>query len=240
MYSFQKGYVFLYIFILLNIISWIYTSVCNFKRSIDAKVIFFGSLFLLLASIYDISFAFTWHYIKYNFLVMSVYGSLVFCIVMIFLVVFKYLDMQVDIALESEKVNSMYQLAIRDGMTGIYNHQYIVSALQETNQMYSLLMIDVDNLKKINDTYGHLTGDKVIKCVADIIKKHAGEHDVVGRYGGDEFAMILFDTAQDKALYLAQQVKTAIEEAGKTILSGEIQITLSIGIYTLQKNEKLP
>lgn len=104
-------------------------------------------------------------------------------------------------------------------------------------QPLSLMMIDLDNFKQINDEYGHLTGDKILRSVADVIKGSIRNHDICSRYGGDEFCIILPDTDGSKALLVAERIqenmeKMGVDEDGKRIS----KIVLSIGIAEWNKD----
>ncbi len=94
--------------------------------------------------------------------------------------------------------NKLKEMVIRDSLTGLYNHGYIISKLKEEfsyakerNTTSSFLMIDIDKFKAINDTYGHLVGDEVLKGLSKFLLKKIGKRGYVGRYGGEEFAIIL-------------------------------------------------
>ncbi len=109
--------------------------------------------------------------------------------------------------------------AITDGLTGLYNHAYMLQALRrEINRCrrhglsMSLAMFDLDDFKKLNDTRGHLEGDKVLVKGAALVKETLREIDVAARYGGEEFAVILPDTAKEGAAIVAERIRARIEE----------------------------
>ncbi len=97
-------------------------------------------------------------------------------------------------------------------------------------EAFSLLMIDVDNFKKVNDEYGHPAGDAVLKELARIIKETVRTVDVVGRYGGEEFVAVLPHTAHELAVETAERVRRRIQE--QVFLAGEskIHVTVSVGV----------
>jgi diguanylate cyclase len=129
--------------------------------------------------------------------------------------------------------------ANRDPLTGLYNRRYLDSTLERElarckreGQPLSLVLIDLDHFKQINDTYGHQAGDEVLKQLADMLNAQARAADVACRYGGEEFLLLLPDMPQDIALERVEQWRATF--AAMTIAFGEfrMQATLSIGIAT--------
>ncbi|MDE1920700.1 MAG: diguanylate cyclase [Candidatus Omnitrophica bacterium] len=146
---------------------------------------------------------------------------------------------QTAIAIENAR---LYTEAITDGLTGLYHHKYFVMRLTEEVQRaqrygrpLSLLLLDVDHFKNINDVCGHLAGDKVLVGVSEFIKKSHRTTDVVARYGGEEFAVILPDTDREAALIPARRLREAIEA---TAFEGNLLVTVSIGLACLDLNRK--
>jgi diguanylate cyclase (GGDEF)-like protein len=109
--------------------------------------------------------------------------------------------------------------AISDGLTGLFNHAFFLQALKREAQRcrrhgltMSVAMFDLDDFKKINDTHGHLEGDKVLLKAAALIQEALREIDVAARYGGEEFALILPETAKEGAAIVAERIRARIEE----------------------------
>lgn len=153
-------------------------------------------------------------------------NSLVFNIVSWFLA-----DMRIKSKLSSfiNKIK-LEKLAQSDSMTNFYNHEVILKKLSEqieyvsnTGHSLSSIMIDIDNFKEINDKYGHTAGDNIIKNIADIIKQQTKKTDIIGRYGGDEFIIVLPDTNINEAKKLAKLLSEAVYKL-------TIPVTLSAGI----------
>ncbi|MGS0765327.1 GGDEF domain-containing protein [Syntrophomonas curvata] len=109
---------------------------------------------------------------------------------------------------------------IRDGLTGLYTHQYFYDQLNvlvnNTPQptMFSLIMIDLDDFKRLNDEHGHLEGDRVLKQVADTIKNSVRESDIVARYGGDEFGIILPGVGYELCSTVVERLRSSIIALG--------------------------
>jgi two-component system cell cycle response regulator len=134
---------------------------------------------------------------------------------------------------EKEKLEEeVRRLSITDDLTGLYNHRHFFKTLEsELTRMkrqktsLSLLMFDLDNFKRYNDSYGHLEGDRVLRRIGEIIK-HSIRHNVDSgyRYGGDEFAALLIGASVDQALTIAERIRSSIENAKFQT------ITVSIGL----------
>jgi diguanylate cyclase (GGDEF)-like protein len=129
-----------------------------------------------------------------------------------------------------------------DGLTELYNHRYfhqIISTEIEREKRYrrplSLMIIDIDNFKTCNDTYGHLVGDVVLKQVGALIKKSTRGCDFVARYGGEEFAVILPEASKQEASVVAERIRSSIEEFSFSSLSGKRmgRLTVTIGLASL-------
>jgi diguanylate cyclase (GGDEF)-like protein len=152
----------------------------------------------------------------------------------------KVLGNQASISIANAKFHEeIEKLAITDGLTGLFNHRHFQERLNHEfhrrgrfPEPISLLLIDIDHFKEINDTYGHPVGDLVLKDVSDIIKRTIRNIDVPARYGGEEFAVILIGTDTRGALKMAERLRKAVM---KKIFSAEnenFQITVSIGLST--------
>ena len=133
-----------------------------------------------------------------------------------------------------------------DSLTGLYNRKYVFSylskAIANAHQYATnlcLLMLDIDHFKKVNDSYGHPAGDEVLKQVATEISKTLRDHDIVGRYGGEEFIAGLIDITPEKAFEVAERIRCRIAEIVTTINEQRIQVTVSIGIHKLNAGDDL-
>ncbi|TDX53175.1 GGDEF domain-containing protein [Orenia marismortui] len=133
------------------------------------------------------------------------------------------------------KAEKTYQKAIRDGRTGAYNYEYLVSVLEKSNQQYSLLMLDIDDFKEINDQYGHQIGDLVLKDVARKAKELIRKTDLLARYGGDEFIIALFNCSPKEVELVAEKLKRSINQITYSYQQ-ELTCGVSIGCYSLDEN----
>lgn len=123
-----------------------------------------------------------------------------------------------------------------DDLTGVSNRRYFslkIPKLLKTKSPVSLIMIDIDDFKRINDIYGHSTGDEFLKQFAEILKNNIRSYDIVARLGGDEFAVVMAQTHHENVLKMAERIKKAIEEYTFITDSINEKMTISIGIATV-------
>lgn len=225
------------ILIILNILGWIYSTFKNLKTSNDAKVIFTSSIFLILVTTYDIFFMVLGKSGIYNTISTNILGSIFFSLIVIVLVVFDYIELYSKMSWEKERADIFYEKSSRDALTGIYNRQYVETFIENSTPPFSLLMIDTDHFKEINDTYGHLVGDEIIKYIARESVNNVRSEDVVGRWGGDEFVIVFKQREKDNSLYVAEKVRNAIKKP-YSIDGLNFNITLSMGLYTAENKEE--
>jgi diguanylate cyclase (GGDEF)-like protein len=135
--------------------------------------------------------------------------------------------------------DKMEQLSITDGLTGLYNYRYLIHSIESElrrairyHRILALLLMDIDYFKNLNDTYGHLCGDFVIKTVATLLKSNVRGTDVVARYGGDELAVMLIETNRKSALEVAEKLKQAIGSHTFQWRTKELSVNVSIGLAT--------
>ncbi|WP_408956282.1 diguanylate cyclase [Natroniella sp. ANB-PHB2] len=150
------------------------------------------------------------------------------------------LSNQVAISIENARMyKQMEEMATKDGLTKLYNHSYFQKALKkELNKAkryqreLSLLMLDIDNFKAFNDTYGHQAGDEVLKELAQVLMDNTREPDLVARYGGEEFAIILPETDRQGAIKLGRRLNQAVRDMVVEYKEEKLKVTISIGVST--------
>ena len=151
-----------------------------------------------------------------------------------FLVMYaKQIELAITIANLFEQVKEQ---AVTDGLTGLYNRRYFEEYLQKEcirakriNQPFSIIGLDLDFLKKINDTYGHSQGDIAIKTIAQVLKKNARSIDTAARMGGEEFNIILPGVGSEGAMIAAERIRKTIENTELDVIG---HITASVGVAT--------
>ncbi len=153
------------------------------------------------------------------------------------------------LALQSELIYAREQLrfhATHDALTGVWNRKGIVDFLTQelarahrSHEPVGLMMVDVDHFKNVNDTYGHVAGDAVLKEVAARLVKSIRTYDLVGRYGGEEFLVILSNAALAEVNKRAQRLCAVIEENPVRFQSIEVKVTISIGATEAPPNQEI-
>ncbi len=132
-----------------------------------------------------------------------------------------------------------YMTSLTDSLTKVYNRRHFYNKLKQEiknlQSSLSLLMIDVDDFKKVNDTYGHPEGDSVLIEICEILKQNIRACDTLARLGGEEFAIIVPNTNDAGVSVFAERVKKVIEEHDFSLKGDSCHITVSIGIFTTYK-----
>lgn len=150
--------------------------------------------------------------------------------------------------LQLQRANHQLHIISRtDGLTGLLNRKTWEEILQHEFKRFgryghtcSLLMFDIDHFKRINDTYGHPAGDEVIRQTAAVVRKCIRDIDVAGRYGGEEFAVILTDTDAQGAMVVAERLRTQVEANTVYYEDHVIHFTISIGVAEVQTRMSEP
>ena len=140
-------------------------------------------------------------------------------------------------ALDESFHENLLSSALRDGLTKLFNKRYLMDRLdselkfaQRHETSLSLLLIDLDHFKKVNDTHGHLAGDAVLAHIAQVLTRAVRNEDVVARFGGEEFAIILRAIGLEPAVQMAERLRKNIEAAVVRCAAGELKATISIGV----------
>ncbi len=145
-------------------------------------------------------------------------------------------DNRALISSQNERAQFQRQAYV-DALTGIHNRHWMKDAFPralhrcaQSHAPTAVMVADIDHFKRVNDTYGHLVGDTTLKMVADCMAKHLRPHDLLVRYGGEEFAMLLPNTDTEEAQHVAERLRTSIAESEITNEDTKFQVTISIGI----------
>ncbi|MDF9407158.1 MAG: putative diguanylate cyclase YcdT [Pelotomaculum sp. PtaB.Bin013] len=138
------------------------------------------------------------------------------------------------------------QMSITDALTGCYNKRYIlnqldyeIAAARRYSIPFSLMLLDLDKFKLINDTYGHLAGDDVLRGVVDIVNKNLRRSDILARFGGEEFIIYIPHIDHDGAVALANRIRSMLENQTVKTMIGELSVTISIGLISVIKVESI-
>ncbi len=149
--------------------------------------------------------------------------------------------------IESAYHEEIYRLTTVDGLTQVFNKRYFLEDLEREmgrahryRRELSLIMFDIDHFKRVNDTFGHLAGDYVLKHLAGVLKGRIRREDVLARYGGEEFAIILPEIDSYNALQFAEKVRRIIEAAPFVFEGTVIPVTISVGVATMTPDVQDP
>jgi two-component system, cell cycle response regulator len=149
--------------------------------------------------------------------------------------------------IENAYHEEIYRLTTIDGLTQIYNKRYFIETLEREmgrahryRRELSLIIFDIDKFKPINDTYGHLAGDHVLKQLASVIKARIRREDILARYGGEEFAIILPEIDNHNAMQFAEKIRALVEKAVFRFEETDIPVTISIGVSSIGSDLQEP
>jgi diguanylate cyclase (GGDEF)-like protein len=144
--------------------------------------------------------------------------------------------------IEKEYHAKLFNFAARDALTGLYNKRFMFNELENYSRIarrsgraFSIIMIDIDDFKQINDRFGHLSGDEYLKLLAELITASLRDQDIAGRIGGEEFLIILPETAIDGAFQLAVRIRKNVEEFVLRYQNAEIRTTISAGVCQFER-----
>lgn len=204
--------------------------VMNFKSPVKSVFLFFS----LIAGYFVLSVLLMLHFNLWLGLVAPfVFGILVFAASY----VIKYL-------ITSRDYEHTYKLAVTDGLTEMFNHRYFqeqmsanIRASKRYNNVFSLIMVDIDFFKKFNDTYGHQSGDAVLRQVAQTIKRNIRSTDIPCRYGGEEMSVILTNTNKEDAIKTANKICEAVRNKEFELATGDwTHVTISLGVASMPQD----
>ncbi|RKX70728.1 hypothetical protein DRP53_04015 [candidate division WOR-3 bacterium] len=148
----------------------------------------------------------------------------------------------IDVRKEFERYHRMVKKSRRrlsdrvnlDSLTGVYNRGFFeqkIARLIQDGQMFSLLLIDIDHFKKVNDRFGHQKGDEVLKAIAFLLKNSCRDSDIISRYGGEEFAIIFPDVEAQTAVVVAEEIRRTIKNQSGEITGVEVTISAGVAGY---------
>lgn len=150
-------------------------------------------------------------------------------------------NLTLEIAVRKRIEEELRIMADRDSLTRVYNRRRFLEFLdmeakkiKRTDRALSLMILDIDNFKDINDQFGHAAGDRVLCHFTTVVLSGIREIDVFGRLGGEEFGVILPETSKEKAFIAAERLRSMVEKQGCILSTGNINITVSIGVAELK------
>ncbi|MGM0442296.1 MAG: GGDEF domain-containing protein [Elusimicrobiota bacterium] len=145
--------------------------------------------------------------------------------------------------IEEDKIEALTDFALKDGFTKLYDKKILFHDLKQEiekakryDSVFSVAMLDLDNLKVINDTYGHKAGDKAIQKIAEVLKKNIRKADSSYRYGGDEFVILFPKLQKEQASSAVEKIMSKIRNEKLKSESGNFKLTVSIGLTAFKKD----
>jgi diguanylate cyclase (GGDEF)-like protein len=168
-----------------------------------------------------------------------------YIVIVVFVLLFELTKTQGFIKLE-QALNFINELAIRDELTGSHNRRHLIKLIETEKDLatssdttFSLCLLDIDHFKRINDTYGHSAGDLVLREFAHCIQQQIRDTDSFGRYGGEEFLLMLPRTTQDEAQAFAERVRQRVGQLDFHEIAPDLAVTVSIGVAEFRKGESI-
>lgn len=233
MVAFKHIYEICIILIPVNIVIWLETVIPCYRIKEEAKIFFYGIILFLFV-------------ITYNIIVMYAFSGMlsgsVFPYIAVYLGVVILL-MTLDIKRKNETIEQessrrfhFYRKAITDGLTGLFNRDYMISHLEREKPPFAVAMLDIDNFKTVNDDYGHQAGDRMIQFAGKMLSSSLRDTDKVGRYGGDEFIVILHSCGPN-AYSIMERFRAEIAHNCQAVENNLLSITFSIGICYILEEE---
>jgi diguanylate cyclase (GGDEF)-like protein len=168
-----------------------------------------------------------------------------YLVIVIFVLLFELTKTQGFIKLE-QALNVINELAIRDELTGSHNRRHLIGLIEQERERvlrgtspFCVCLLDIDFFKRINDTYGHAAGDAVLRQFALTVQKQIRETDAFGRYGGEEFLLMLPTTSLEDAMLFAERVRQNVEKLHFSDVSDELKVSVSIGVAQFRSGETI-
>lgn len=233
MVAFRQGYEIGFILIPINAVLWLETVIPCYRVKEESKIFFSGIVLFLFVICYNTVVYFTFPALLSG----SLFPYVLICLALVILL------MNLDIRRKNETIQQessrrfqFYQKAITDGLTGLFNRDYMISHLEKEKPPFAVAMLDIDNFKKVNDAYGHQAGDRMIQFAGKMLTSTLRETDKVGRYGGDEFIVILRSCGPN-AYSIMERFRTEIANNCQSVDGSLLSITLSVGICYILEQE---
>lgn len=168
-----------------------------------------------------------------------------YIVVVVFVLLFELTKTQGFIKLE-QALKIINELAIRDELTGSHNRRHLIKLIENEKErtarlgsLFCLCLLDIDFFKRVNDTFGHFAGDAVLREFALTVQRQIRDSDSFGRYGGEEFLLMLPETSLSEAMNLAERVRLSIEKLSFPEISADLGMTVSIGVAEFRSGESI-
>ncbi|MBN2898822.1 MAG: GGDEF domain-containing protein [Clostridia bacterium] len=225
--AFKKMYSVWYISQVMTVLSWLVVIIKNIHERIESQVFLSGFGILFIYGIVNMVMDMTGIFFSMNSIV--IYLS-VFSIMPLLMVYMDFNKNRQELQSEMRLKEAAYEKAIRDALTGAYNKRHLSTVLGERKTNFSIAMFDLDNFKEVNDNYGHQGGDRVLHFIVDMLMNFLRSGDMIFRYGGDEFIVIM-ECAPEIMRQRMEAFRHFVEHAEINYGMLTIKTTVSVGIY---------
>jgi len=156
-------------------------------------------------------------------------------------------ELTLAVANRAARSRSLRAVMERDSLTGLLNHRMVKERLAQEvdrahrlNRPLSFVLLDLDNFKQVNDTYGHVAGDNVLKSLAKFLQSRLRKTDIIGRYGGEEFAVVMTDSSEENAIRVMNEVREGFGAVAHTAGDKSFNVTLSCGVRAVEDKDDTP
>ncbi|HEX8788509.1 MAG TPA: diguanylate cyclase [Telluria sp.] len=229
---------------------WLITApvVAMFLGGVATAVFWLGMSCLVVAAVYILPLAgipLPSHPVKDMDLLYLLCDLGLYLVIVVFVLMFELTKTQGFIKLE-QALNVINELAIRDELTGSHNRRHLIGLIEQERERvvrgtapFCVCLLDIDFFKRINDTYGHAAGDAVLRQFALTVQKQIRETDAFGRYGGEEFLLMLPTTSLEDAMLFAERVRQNVERLRFTDVSEDLKVSVSIGVAQFRSGETI-
>ena len=227
MVLYKQLYSLWYLIILIDIAAWIYVCVQMIKESDIAYIFLISFLTLICYGGITVFMDLMGAYFSFNSPVVAI--SVLSLIPL--LLIYESLNEKEEMLINEKKMREEeITNSLTDNLTGIWNQRYMQMMFNENVGHYVMVLLDIDNFKRINDTYGHLAGDYILREVAQILRDHLRKSDVICRYGGDEFVMMMYECPLEQGYKIIDKLRKYIEHYPFEYEEIKIDLTISAGI----------
>lgn len=223
-----------YMFLIFLIFAMIVVVARNIKKNIHAYIYLLSFSTLGVYTYYAVTYEFKGGYFVLNSPMIYI---MILALTPMINAFESFSEKERSIQLERQLKEEAFMDAMKDRLTGVWNKRYLDFMMFGEKEEIWMSLIDIDDFKKINDSYGHLAGDHVLRSIASVMEKATKETDEVIRYGGDEFLIVSSHRNQDSLTKLAEKIRSSVENLEIEYDDTSIKVTLSIGVGKIKGNK---
>lgn len=227
MVQFRSYYSYFYSSLALMVVFFLFVTLFHLKKNNRVYILFLHFTSMILLGVISVALGFSNSYFSVS---MPVYIMLPVGVLPMLITIDLFLEKDLRVIHEKELKDAATNQSMIDDQTGVWNKRYLDNRIMNLHGNTVVAIIDLDNLKSINDTYGHLAGDRVICYMTETIRKHTRSSDDVCRYGGDEFVVIFYECSIKKAGHIVENIRKSIAEQAIRFNGSHIKTSISAGL----------